>query len=217
MQSQAEEKRKALEVNMLRVLSGVLVIFISALAVTTQAQVVVGESIPALQINEPGELMLEGEDTIVYRPWSTDFLVGKVHMVQHLAGRLGVKDMNKPFTDALGARDFSADHFYSTTIINLDDTMFGTSGIVNGQLKGNKIKYWYSSIVADREGDSAKTWRLKPKHSAVIVLSPDSRVLFFKDGQLDENDIANVLALIEQQIEPLQKPPGDEDLAQEVP
>jgi hypothetical protein len=51
MQSQAEEKRKALEVNMLRVLSGVLLIFISALAVTTQAQVVVGESIPALQIN----------------------------------------------------------------------------------------------------------------------------------------------------------------------
>ena len=202
---------------MLRVLSGVLVVFISAVSITAQAQIVVGESIPALQINEPGELMLEGEDTIVYRPWSTDFLVGKVHMVQHLAGRLGVKDMNKPFTDALSERNFSEDYFYSTTIINLDDTMFGTSGIVNGQLKGNKIKYWYSSIVADREGDSAKTWQLKPKHSAVIVLSPDSRVLFFKDGQLDEADIATVLVLIEQQIEPLQKPSGDGGLAQKVP
>lgn len=201
---------------MLRVLSGVLFIFISTMAVTTQAQVVLGGPIPALQINEPGELMLEGEDTIVYRPWSTELLVGKVQMVQHMAGRMGVKNMNKPFTDALDARDFSTDYFSGTTIINLDDTLFGTSGIVNSQLKSNKIKYWYSSIVADREGDSAKTWQLKPKHSAIIVLSPDARVLFFKDGPLDEAEILNVLALIEQEIEQLQKSSGDGGLAQKV-
>jgi hypothetical protein len=161
----------------------------------------VGEVIPALQIDEPGELILEGKDTITYQPWSTDLLVGKVHIVQYLAGRLGVKDMNKPFTDALDALDYPAESVHTTTIINLDDTLFGTSGLVNSQLKGNKIKYWYSSIVADREGDGARVWQLQRKHSAIILLSPTQEVLFFKDGQLDNTEISQVLGLIEQQIE----------------
>jgi uncharacterized protein len=195
-----------------KVLSG-LVVFLSFLAVAAQAQVIVGELIPPLKINEPGELILEGEDTISYQPWSTELLVNKVHVVQYLAGRLGVKDMNKPFTDSLELRDFSRDFVHTTTIINLDDTMFGTSNIVNGQLKGNKIKYWFSSIVADREGDGAKAWQLRPKNSAIMVLSPSAEVLFFKDGMLDESEISSVHTLIEQQLKEIKK---SSELAQQV-
>lgn len=200
---------------MFKVLSGLSIVFISLLATAVQAQVTVGEPIPALQINEPGELMLdEGKETISYQPWSTELLVGKVHVVQYLAGRLGVKDMNKPFTDSLEVKGFSEDFMHTTTIINLDDTMFGTSNLVNGQLKGNKIKYWYSSIVADREGDGAKAWQLRPKNSAIMLLSPSSQVLFFKDGMLDESDITNVHTMIEQQIELLKE---SSTLAQQTP
>lgn len=184
-----------------KVYSVVAGFLLAMLATICQAQVVVGESVPALEINEPGELILEDKENITYQPWSTDVLVAKVHVVQYLAGRLRVKNMNKPFTDALEAEDFPAEHLYTTTIINLDDTMFGTSGIVNSQLKSNKIKYWFTSIVADREGDGAKAWQLQPKSSAIIVLSPTSEVLFFKDGKLSDTEIAEVITLIEQQTE----------------
>ena len=190
---------------MSRLLSGLVILYLAMTAIIGQAQVVVGKPIPPLEIKKPGELILEGEDTIRYQPWNTGLLVGKVHVVQYLAGRLGVKDMNKALTDALESKNFADEYLHNTTIINLDDTLFGTAGIVNSQLKGNKIKYWFSSIVADREGDGATLWRLKPKSSAIILLSPDSGVLFFKDGKLDELEINQVLDLIQRQIGQLQK------------
>ena len=125
---------------MSRLLSGLVILYLAMTAIIGQAQVVVGKPIPPLEIKKPGELILEGEDTIRYQPWNTGLLVGKVHVVQYLAGRLGVKDMNKALTDALESKNFADEYLHNTTIINLDDTLFGTAGIVNSQLKGNKIR-----------------------------------------------------------------------------
>ncbi len=200
---------------MLRVMPIALLFFFSLLAVSVQAGIKVGEILPSLSIEKYGELMLEGEDTIYYQPWNTAQLENKVQIIQYLAGRMGTRDMNKPFTDVLGVQDFSMDYHHTTTIINLDDTLFGTAGIVNSQLKKNKIKYWYSSIVADKKGEGASVWELEPKNSAIIILSSDYRVIFFKEGQLTEEEISFVVAMIEQQIEQVEAVAIEDELAQQ--
>ena len=116
------------------------------------AAVPVGEPLPAIAITEKGELVLSEPDKVHYKDWVTSDLAGRVHVLQYLAGRLSTPKINKPFTDRLGELHLESRHYHVTTIINLDDTLFGTSAIVASQLKRNKRKYPASSIVADKHG-----------------------------------------------------------------
>ena len=164
------------------------------------AAIVPGEAIPDLSIDNRGELVLHN-DKIIYQRWTTGALTGKVQVLQYMAGRMAASKLNEPFTDQLKLRKFPLDKYHVTTIINLDDTFFGTSGFVNSELRSNKKKYPASSIVADKKGLGASMWGLKRQGSAIVVLSPQGRVLFFKDGSLSAEEIDNVLALIEQHID----------------
>lgn len=171
-----------------------------------QATITSGAPLPSLSIENKGELVLQG-DTVTYQHWSTAALTGKVQVLQYMAGRMAASKLNEPFTDQLKTRGFPLDKYHVTTIINLSDAFFGTSGFVNSELKSNKKKYPKSSIVADKSGLGATLWGLKRQSSAIFVLSPTGEVLFFKDGALSAEEIDNVLALIQQQIEQLEGEP----------
>lgn len=51
--------------------------------------------VPLVQIAEQGELLVSGQD-IVYRPWQSKQLAGKVFLIQHIAGRSSAKELNAP-------------------------------------------------------------------------------------------------------------------------
>lgn len=161
-----------------------------------------GQTIPAISIEDKGELVIE-EGKVVYADWSSDSLTGKVHVLQYMAGRMSASKVNEPFTDALEKLELSLDYQQTTTIINLDDSMFGTSGFVNSELKSNKKKYPFSTIVADKRGTGASRWQLDEASSAIAVLSPAGKVLFFKDGALSTEEIDRVIALIQAEMQKL--------------
>lgn len=167
------------------------------------AAIAIGEKIPSLSITQKGELVLEN-NKIVYQRWNTDSLNGKVHILQYLAGRMSASKVNKPFTDKLDTLTLSLDHHHVTTIINLSDTFFATSGFVNRELQSNKKQYPQSSIVADKNGSGASTWDLKPESSAIFILSPKGTVLFFKDGALTQQEIEEVVTLMQQEMKLLE-------------
>ncbi len=160
------------------------------------AAVPVGEPLPAIAITEKGELVLSPPDKVHYEAWATSGLAGRVHVIQYLAGRISAPKINRPFTDRLGELRIESEYYHVTTIINLNDTLFGTSAIVASQLKRNKRKYPASSIVADEHGDGAKLWRLNPGNSAIFILSPQGKVLFFKDGSLNNTEIEQAVDII---------------------
>ena len=96
-----------------------------------------GQPLPLLEITQKGELILS-DDEIIYQDWvSSELSRQKIHVIQYLAGRVSASKINEPFTDQLELLNKSLDmnHYLSTTIINLDDTFFGTSGFVNRELK----------------------------------------------------------------------------------
>jgi len=154
-----------------------------------------GEALPGLRIEELGELQLAGE-TIRFAPWQSDALTGKVQVLQYLAARLSAKSLNEPFTDTLRDSGIPIERYHVTTIVNLDDALIGTRGLVLGELEANKRRYWRSSIVADAHGLGREAWQLRPKSSAIIILGPDGRVRFFRDGPLDAADIAQAMHLV---------------------
>jgi uncharacterized protein len=154
-----------------------------------------GDTLPPLRVEELGEMHIDGE-AIRFDPWQSDALRGKVQVLQYMAARMSAKSLNQPFTDRLRDSGIPDEHFHVTTIVNLDDALFGTRGIVMGELEKNKKRYFRSSIVADAHGLGLKAWGLAPKSSAIILLGADGRVSFFREGAMTPVEIEHALRLV---------------------
>ena len=90
--------------------------------------------------------------------------------------------------------------YHVTTVINLDDALWGTSGFVVSEVKDSKKKYPASTIVLDENGTGLETWQLQPKGAIIIVLDTLGTVLYLKEGGMSEEEIENTLELMRQQI-----------------
>jgi len=158
-----------------------------------------GAPLPPLRVEELGELQLAGEE-IRYAPWHSGAVTGTVQVVQYMAARLSAKSLNEPFTDRLRDSGIPYERYHVTTIVNLDDALIGTRGMVLAELAKNKKRYWRSSIVADSRGLGLKAWRLASGSSAIIVLGPDGRVAFFRDGPMTPAEVEHALGLVREHV-----------------
>ena len=177
--------------------------------------IVVGERLPSLTIENKGQMVVESvvvDDIMVlkdgtgisYETFNSDDLTGKIRTVYYMAARAGIEDINQPFIDGLIAAklpEFTPDGSYkTTTILNTDDAMWGTSGIAIGRLEDSQRETAYAFFVIDAEGLGLKKWGLKAKGTAIIVLDRDGKVLYFKDGKMSADEIASTVALIEKHL-----------------
>ena len=178
-------------------LIAVLLLLISPSSWATEFSI--GSPLPALSIEKRGELLMTG-DEVSYRPWALPDDLGKVHVLQYMAGRMSARSQTKPFTDKL--EELPDGNFHVTTVINLDDILWGSSGFVVGQLKSNKQKYPDSTIVVDEEGAGLATWGLKPKGATIVILDAGGSVLYFKEGAMSEAEIDSTLELMRSHFPP---------------
>lgn len=177
--------------------------------------IVVGQKLPSVTIENKGQMVVESvvvDDIMVlkdgtgisYETFNSDDLTGKIRTVYYMAARTGIEDINQPFIDGLIAAklpEFTPDGSYkTTTILNTDDAMWGTSGIATGRLEDSQRKTAYAFFVVDAEGLGLKKWGLKAKGTAIIVLDRDGKVLYFKDGKMSADEISSTVALIEKHL-----------------
>jgi YtfJ family uncharacterized protein len=104
-----------------------------------------------------------------------------------------------PFTDKLKT-DIPQGAFLSTTILNLDEAMWGTSALVVSELKSNKKEFPNAVLVADEDGVGLSKWQLESENSAVIVTDPQGVVRYFKQGAMSAAEIESTVALVLQYI-----------------
>jgi YtfJ family uncharacterized protein len=166
---------------------------------TQAAAIKVGQQLTPLAIKTEGEIVLQG-DTISHKEWSSDSMRGKVQVFQYMAARMGMDKIHKPFIDAVTLASFPVDKFAVTTLINVDDAMWGTSGLISSELERNKKKHPKAVMVVDKKGTGLKLWNLQSKTSAIVILDGAGKVLFFKEGTLTDKDIEANLVLIEQSL-----------------
>lgn len=158
-----------------------------------------GGRLPDLSIADKGELVLTG-DEVSYRAWSYPQQPGKVHVVQYMAATRGASEINKPFTDRMKTDLPQNGAFLSTTILNLDEAMWGTGGLVVSELKSNKLEFPNAILVADEDGVGLKQWQLDSENSAVIVTDAAGVVRYFKQGAMSDAEIQSTLDMIRQYI-----------------
>lgn len=161
-------------------------------------EILPGSRLPDLGIAEKGELVLDG-DEVGYRAWTYPQQPGKVHVLQYMAATRSASNINKPFTDKMKTA-LPQGAFLSTTILNLDEAMWGTSGFVVSELESNKREFPNAVLVADEGGVGLSKWQLEKENSAVIVTDPQGVVRFFKQGAMSAEEIESTLALVLQYI-----------------
>ena len=102
-----------------------------------KAQVKVGKNLPRIVINDKGRVIYdETTDEFSYKHFDSEKeLKGKVRCLFLIAGVTGASDINGEFIDALSAAGFSADIYQTVSIIDTDQSTFGTGWIVNNNIK----------------------------------------------------------------------------------
>jgi YtfJ family uncharacterized protein len=174
----------------------------------------VGQKVPAVEITDRGALvpatrgadgrMVLTSQELGTRTWSPREMLGRVWTLYHLAARVGVDDINKPYIDALIAArlpEFTPDGAYKTvTVLNLGDALWGTAGMGRSRLEKSQRDFPHAIHVDDEKGLARVAWGLRTKGSAVALVDRDGTVLFLKEGKLTPEEIGKVLALIKERL-----------------
>lgn len=159
----------------------------------------IGQQVHSVSVDSHGELLLEN-DSIRYDQWSSQNMLGKVRVIQAIAGRKSAKKMNAPLMAAITGAKFPPESYQTTTIINQDDAMWGTGSFVKSSAEDSKQEFPWSSLVLDENGMVALAWDLEPENSAIIVQDKAGEILYIKEGSLSEEEIDQVLNLIKDSI-----------------
>ncbi len=158
-----------------------------------------GAPLPPLAIERQGELVLKGE-AFSYRPWALPGGLGKPHVLQYMAGTLKARSQTQAFTDRL-EQEIPHDSIHVTTLINMDQILWGSGRFVIRQVKENKKEYPITTIVLDESGLGQSAWALPEKDAAIIIMDAGGSVLYFKEGAMLDADIDETIELIRGQID----------------
>ena len=154
----------------------------------------------SLQLKEtPLEVTLDGKDggKVDGTAWSSSMLTGKVHVLFYVDP--DKKDVNEAFADALKEANFSHDKYTSVAVINLAAT-WKPNFIIEAILKKKQKKFPHAVYVKDKKKVLVDKWTLADDASNVVIFSKEGKVLYFKNGKLDENEISKVIQLIKDNL-----------------
>lgn len=154
-----------------------------------------GQRVAPVGIADRGELILDN-DKFSYKNWNSAQLSGKVRVVQHIAGRSSAKEKNAALIEAIKSAGLPHDRYQTTTIVNTDDAIPGSSMFVRSSIESNKKLFPWSQFVVDSDGVVRKAWQLDEGSSAIVVLDKDGRIQWSKDGTLTADEVKQVIALL---------------------
>ncbi|MGR5221729.1 YtfJ family protein [Vibrio parahaemolyticus] len=169
------------------------ILCLPTIAMATNLQV--GSNARSVSVKDHGEIVLNG-GAVDYQAWASQDMLGKVRVIQAIAGRSSAKEMNAPLMSAITAAKFPEDQYQTTTIINQDDAIWGTGSFVKSSAEDSKQEFPWSSMVLDKHGLVASAWQLQEQSSAIIVQDKQGKILYVKQGVLSDSEVENVLAMI---------------------
>ena len=154
----------------------------------------VGNPLPAVVIEEKGEITLS-EDELNYVAWSSSSNPGKAHVLQYFPGTQSASKIFEPFTDLL--RDnLEMNSYHVTTLINLDEAMWGTTGFVVSEVESKKKEFPLATMVLDKDGTGARAWGLGDKGSVLVVLDQDGVVRYVTHAAMSEEELSQTLQTV---------------------
>ncbi|MBT4034932.1 MAG: transcriptional regulator [Candidatus Marinimicrobia bacterium] len=158
----------------------------------------VGQNVPLLELS--GDDGGRVDDTA----WSSSELVGKVWVIVHADP--DESETNNAATEALKAEDYPKDVYGSVALINMAAT-WKPNFAINLILSGKQEDYPSTVYVRDNDNMVGEKWGLADDSNNMVVIDPTGKVIFSVDGQVSDNDIKKMIAMINAEIELLRNPP----------
>jgi len=130
-------------------------------------------------------------------PWDSATLKDKVLVMFYVDP--DEKDLNDAFSQALKKKKYDRANYGSLAIINLAAT-WKPNFIISSILKSKQEEFPDTIYVKDKNKILVKEWEIADDNSDIIIFAKDGKVLFHKDGQMQDEDIKNALKIIEENL-----------------
>lgn len=150
------------------------------------------------QIPERVELKNEFGGHLDGSPWSSDELRGKVHIIFYVDP--DEKDLNNEASEALLKENFPLEKYQSYAIINMAATWLPNFAI-SSSLKEKQKQYPNTIYLRDYKKVLVAEWGISDNNSDVLVLDKQGKLIFWKDGQLNSEDIRELIKLIRDHLD----------------
>jgi uncharacterized protein len=147
----------------------------------------VGEVPPKVELKDKLGGRLDG------KPWSSDELQGKVHVIFYVDP--DEKDTNNPASEALNKENFPTDKLQSFGIINMAAT-WKPNYFISSALEEKQKQYPKTIYVKDYKKVLVQAWKIADDSSDVLAFDKKGKVIFKKDGKLSAEDIQKLIKVI---------------------
>lgn len=145
----------------------------------------------------PSSVRLSGGEggKVTGESWSSDEMKGKFFMLYYVDP--DEKTLNDEATEQFKAVKKDYDRYGSVAIINMDATWLPNAAIARS-LKSKQEEFPRTIYVKDMEKKLVKSWNLGDDNHDITVFDPEGKVLFSKDGKLNQQEIDQIVAWIKE-------------------
>lgn len=157
------------------------------LATPAARAIEMGEIPPKVELRDKLGGRLDG------RPWSSEELQGKVHVLFYVDP--DEKDTNNEASEALDKEKFPGDKFLSVAVINMAATWLPNIAI-SSALKEKQKRYPRTIYVRDYKKVLVRSWKIADNSSDVLAFDKKGRLIFRKDGKLTPEEIQSLIKAI---------------------
>jgi uncharacterized protein len=164
-----------------------MVVFLVFLINQTVQAIELGQVPPKVELKEKLGGRLDG------KPWSSDELQGKVHVLFYVDP--DEKDTNNPASEALDSEKFPADKFQSYAIINMAATWLPNFAI-SSALEEKQKRYPRTIYARDYKKVLVGAWKIADDSSNVLAFDKKGKLIFRKDGKLTVDEIQKLIKAI---------------------
>ena len=165
-----------------------LIFVLAVFLINRAAQAIgIGEIPPKVELKEKLGGRLDG------KPWSSEELQGKVHVVFYVDP--DEKDTNNDASEALDREKFPSDKFQSVGIINMAATWL-PNVVISSSLKDKQKRYPRTIYVRDYKKVLVNAWKIADDSSNVLAFDKKGRLIFRKDGKLTAEEIEMLIKVI---------------------
>jgi YtfJ family uncharacterized protein len=168
-----------------------LLLVVSLVPVTAWAGAEMGQVPPQVELKDNLGGRLDG------KPWSSDELKGKVHVLFYVDP--DEKDTNNETSEALDKEKFPKEKFQSVAVINMAAT-FMPNFLISSSLKEKQEKYPRTLYLRDYKKVLVQQWKLADDSSDILALDKSGKVIFRKDGKLTPEEIQKLLKVIKENL-----------------
>ena len=165
-----------------------LLFVLAVLPITRVAQAIeIGEIPPKVELKEK----LGGR--LDERPWSSEELQGKVHVLFYVDP--DEKDTNNEASEALHKENFPSDQFQSVAVINMAASWLPNFAI-SSSLKEKQKRYPRTIYVRDYKKVLVTAWKIADNSSNVYAFDKQGKLIFKKEGKLTAEEVQTLIKAI---------------------